>query len=465
LLKGYCTEEALGLDVSTFYTPEDRAAGLPQRLLKQAGDEGRVETAGYRVRKDGTLFWADVVITAIRDPSGGLLGFAQVTRDLTERRHADDKLRQSEERFRILVEQVEDYAIFMLDPGGFVSTWNSGAQRIKGYTFAEIVGQHFSCFYEPADIAAGKCELELELATRIGRFEDEGFRLRKDGTRFWANVVITALRSSTGELLGFAKVTRDLTARRAAEEERMLLIRAQEGVRLRDDFLAIASHELMTPLTALQLQLDALKLRVQDMDIRITKRIEGAARSSTRLARLVESLLDVTHLATGYFALNLESFDLNELVAQHIDAIRASAQRVGTELVLHADEPTKGRWDRLRIEQVLTNLLSNAIKYGAGRPVHVDVERAGEEAIITVRDAGPGIPEEDMGRIFGRYERAVPVRHYGGLGLGLFVTQQIVAAHGGSVSVRNEPTGGACFAVRLPFAQEAEAAFPRGALH
>jgi PAS domain S-box-containing protein len=220
-IKGYHAAEIVGRHFSAFYPPE--SAGRCADLLKTATLEGRVEDEGWRVRKDGSRFWAMVVITCVRDSAGAVIGFAKVTRDMTERRRAEESLRQSEERFRVLVESVRDYAIFMLGPTGHVATWNAGAQRIKGYRAEEIIGKHFSQFYPVEDIAAGKCEMELEVAAREGRFEDESWRLRKDGAPFWANVVITALRNEAGELIGFAKVTRDLTERRKAEQERLLV--------------------------------------------------------------------------------------------------------------------------------------------------------------------------------------------------------------------------------------------------
>ena len=218
-LKGYARTEILGRHFSVFYPPEDVASGKPQRELEDASRLGRLEDKGWRVRQDGTRFWASVVITALHDELGTLVGFAKVTRDLTEQRRETDALRESEARFRLLVESVRDYAIFLLDLEGHVATWNTGAERIKGYAATEIIGRHFSIFYPRERIAEGFPQYELEVATRVGRFEDEGWRIRKDGSRFWANVVITALRSSAGELVGFAKVTRDLTERRAAEEQ------------------------------------------------------------------------------------------------------------------------------------------------------------------------------------------------------------------------------------------------------
>jgi PAS domain S-box-containing protein len=356
-----------------------------------------------------------------------------------------------DERFRLLVDAVKDYAIFMLDPTGRVATWNVGAERIKGYAAAEIIGQHFSRFYEQHDIEAGKCERELEIAAREGRCEDEGWRLRKDGTRFWANVVITALRNPDGELVGFAKVTRDRTEHRNLEQEQLRLTRAEEAIRLRDEFLSLASHELKTPLTVLQLQLDMLTARMDASDAKLALKLRRASQSSERLGNVVESLLDVSRIATGRFALGLKQFDLVENAAVIIEALRPAAAHAGSELSLEAEHSVVGTWDPLRLEQVLTNLLSNAIKYGAGSAIRVSVQRRGDEVTLEVRDHGPGIPETHIGRLFQRFERGTAsLRNYAGLGLGLYLIHEIVHAHGGSVAVENAEGGGARFRVHLP---------------
>ena len=233
-LKGYKGDEIIGKDFSVFYTEEARQAGHPKRLLETALREGRYEEENWRVRKDGTRFWASVIITAIRNESGTLIGFAKVTRDLTERRLAEEKreaerheaervLRESEEMFRLLVDEVRDYAIFFLDPEGHVMTWNAGAERIKGYRADEIIGQSFVRFYPPQDVVAGVPSRLLRRATEQGVATDEGVRLRKDGSRFWASVVLTALHDKSGRLRGFAKVTRDITEQKHAEQSMAIL--------------------------------------------------------------------------------------------------------------------------------------------------------------------------------------------------------------------------------------------------
>ena len=251
--KGYTADEIVGKHFSIFYPQERIASGFPQYELREAARTGRFEDEGWRIRKDGSRFWASVVITALRDSTGALVGYAKVTRDLTERRAAEEALRLSEERFRLIVQNVQDYAIFMLDPGGHVATWNDGARRIKQYEANEIIGKHFSIFYPPEKVAEQFPQYELREAERTGHFEDEGWRIRKDGSRFWANVVITALRDSTGHLIGFSKVTRDLTERRAGEERAIQSARrvaAEEAARVAADS-ARERIERLQQLTAL----------------------------------------------------------------------------------------------------------------------------------------------------------------------------------------------------------------------
>jgi PAS domain S-box-containing protein len=244
-LNGYTADEIIGKHFSTFYTPKDKVRNHPQEELEIAKTVGRYEEEGWRVRKDGTQFWANVVITALRNDSGELIGFGKVTRDFSERRNAEIALRESEERFRMLVQAVQDYAIFMLDPTGNVATWNLGAQRINGYTAEEITGKHFSIFYTQEDIARRHPEEELAIAVEKGRYEEEGWRIRKNGSRFWASVVITAVFDDTGVLRGFTKVTRDLTEHMRAAETKMQQVRDQIArVFLRDILYSVTEGRL-----------------------------------------------------------------------------------------------------------------------------------------------------------------------------------------------------------------------------
>ncbi|MFL5310645.1 MAG: ATP-binding protein [Myxococcales bacterium] len=347
--------------------------------------------------------------------------------------------------FAALVAAVEDYAIFMLSPEGRVASWNSGAQRIKGYAADEILGRHFSIFYPPEEVLAGACDRQLELAARHGRVETEGWRLRKDGSQFWAMATLTAIHGEDGEILGFGKVTRDLTARKQADDERLRLVQAQEKIRLRDEFLVIAAHELKTPLTALSLQLQKLQRMGAPQDS-----VGTALRSARRLGALVDTLLDVSRIAAGKLTLDVQECDLAAVASEVVERWREEASRAGCELSIDAPAPVPGRCDPLRIDQVIENLLGNAIKYAPGKPVRISVASRDGQAEIVVADEGPGIPPGAETRIFHRFERAADMRNYGGLGLGLYIARENVEAHGGTIRVENGVGTGATFRVALP---------------
>ncbi|WP_437756266.1 hybrid sensor histidine kinase/response regulator [Sorangium sp. So ce1389] len=452
-IKGYKAEEIIGRHFSTFYPPADVAAGKCDRKIEEAIQLGRVADEGWRVRKDGSLFWASVVITALRDREGTLLGFAKVTRDLTERRHTEEALRRSEERFRLLVESVKDYAIFMLDPQGVITTWNRGAQELKGYSAEEILGQHFSRFYPEHDVRAGKCDWELAIAARDGRVTDEGWRIRKDGTRFWAYVVITALRGPGGELVGFAKVTRDLTERRQAEEERIRLAQAQEANRMKDEFLATVSHELRTPLNAILGWSSVLCDSVTDPEI--AKAFETIRRNAQAQARIVEDVLDVSRIVTGKMHIETRPTNFAAIVADALEVVRPAADAKGIELsVQGAERPVLLVGDPARLQQVAWNLLSNAVKFTErGGHVRVNLEQAGASVHLAVHDDGRGIDPAVISHVFERFWQADSsiTRRFGGLGLGLSIVRHIVELHGGTVSAHSAGLDqGTSFFVTLP---------------
>jgi PAS domain S-box-containing protein len=291
--KGYEEAEILGEHFSRFYTDEDRRAGLPQRALDTAIREGRFEGEGWRVRKDGTHFWSHVVIDPILDPSGTLLGFAKITRDLTDRKMAEEVLKQSEQQFRLLVQSVTDYAIYMLSPDGRVSNWNPGAQRIKGYLPEEVIGRHFSMFYTPEDRAAGEPQRTLEIAVREGRFENKGWRMRKDGTRFLAHVIVDPIRGDTGKLLGFAKITRDITeathAQQVLEQTREALFQAQKMQAIGQLSGGIA-HDFNNLLTVILGNLEIVRKRVTE-DAKVTRLIDNATQGALRGVSLTQRML------------------------------------------------------------------------------------------------------------------------------------------------------------------------------
>ena len=365
-----------------------------------------------------------------------------------------------EERFHLLVDSVRDYAIFMLDPEGYVATWNAGAERIKGYAEHEIVGQHFSRFYPPEDVAAGVPARVLQMAARDGSSHLEGWRVRKDGRRFWGEVTVTAIRRD-GELVGFAKVTRDLTERHAAEEahrqaaeERQRRVAAEEAARLRSEFLSIAAHELKTPLTSLR-GMAQLALRRFERDGEVDlERLRQALRvietQSGKVARLIEQLLDVSRVESGHLRLSRQEADLGGLLRGVLTMFtgRGDGARVLLDL---PDKPVVASVDSLRLEQVLTNLIDNALKYSpAGSPVCMSVTYEPDSVRIAVEDRGPGVPEEDRPRLFDRFYRSRVTSHTSGMGLGLHVSREIVALHGGTLIAEFPAEGGTRMVVTLP---------------
>jgi PAS domain S-box-containing protein len=359
----------------------------------------------------------------------------------------------AEDSFRLLVESVKDYAIFMLDRSGIIRTWNRGAERVKGYSANEIVGRHFSVFYTEADRLAGKPQRGLKTALAEGRFEDEGWRVRSDGILFWADAVITAVYDAHGTHRGFAKITRDLTERRQREKEQIRLAHAEEGVRLRDEFMSIAAHELRTPLNALQLQIEAVGLLLaRENTSTVDKsdfapRIQRSKELAARLGALITRLLDVSRISSGRLVLDTQPMDLVACAREVIATFQLRAR--GREINLRAPTEATGIWDRLRIEQVVYNLVDNALNHGEPP---IDLSIAADDRMVTldVMDRGPGIAPEDCHRIFReRFVYDKQKRSGRGLGLGLYISHKIVKAHGGQIELKDSPNG-AHLRVRLP---------------
>ena len=460
-IKGYTAKEIIGKHFSIFYPEEDLNWDKPAHELRVATEVGRFEDEGWRLRKDGTRFWANVVITTLRDSDGSLRGFGKVTRDLTERKLNEEFLRESEERFRLLVEGVRDYAIFMLNPEGYIESWNAGAENIKGYKTEEIIGKHFSIFYPEEDLRRDKPGYELKVAAERGRFEDEGWRLRKDGTRFWANVIITALRYKNGNLRGFGKVTRDLTERKYAEEQRLQLAReqvaraeAEAANRAKDEFLATVSHELRTPLNAMLGW--GRMLRNSRLDEQnFARGLDAIERNAKLQTQLIDDLLDVSRIISGKLRLTVMPVELCPVIEAAIDSIRPAAEAKSIRLHVTLDTNTglvSGDPDRL--QQVIWNLLSNAVKFTDKRGhVQVTLQRIDSHVQLTVSDTGKGIPREFLPYVFDRFRQADSsiTRLHGGLGLGLAIVRHLVELHGGSVQAQSPGPGkGATFSLELP---------------
>ncbi len=477
---GYHADEAVGRDFSLFYEPADLFSGKPQHELDVARKEGRIEDEGWRVRKDGTRFWANTVITAVHNADGSVSGFAKVTRDLTTRRLAEERLRESEENFRLLVAAVKDYAIFLLDPTGHIATWNAGAQAIKGYKPEEIIGKYFGVFYSDAENAAGKPALELKIARAEGRFEEEGWRVRKDGSRFWANVVITAVHDETGTLRGFTKVTRDVTVRKRADEVQRALIEqrearlkaeeeqrrveasyraAQEANRSKDQFLMILSHELRTPMTAI-IGWARLLPTLSPSDPVIPQALESIARSADLQAQLIDDMLDVSRIVSGKLRLNLQMVDVADVLNAAVESVRPSAVARNVTLVTSlAGDIGLICADSTRLQQIAWNLLTNAVKFtpGEGR-VELSARRTPSHIEITVKDNGQGIASEFLPHIFEpfRQEETPQTRVHGGLGLGLSIVRYLTEAQGGTIMAESAGSmKGATFSLSLPLGMKA----------
>jgi PAS domain S-box-containing protein len=458
-IKGYTRDQIVGQHFSIFYPPEDIAAGKPARELAEAIRDGRVEDEGWRIRKDGSAFWADVVITTLRDESGAVIGFAKITRDVTERRMAALALIRSEEQFRVLVQNVRDYAIFRLDADGRVASWNAGAEAIKGYRPDEIIGSHFSAFYTPEDLAASKPARALDVATRTGAYAEEGWRVRRDGTTFWASVVITALRGTDGAVIGYAKVTRDLTERRAAQQRALADARrvgeAEAASRIKSEFLTVMSHELRTPINATigyaQLIDAGIGGPVTEQQRDYVARI---CASQQHLLRIINDLLDYGKISAKKIVFEYTPVAVQAVIDAVLPMIEPQAAAKGLGLnCARSPSDVVVRVDQIKLEQILLNLLSNAVKFTPpGGRIAVTTAASDAWVTVTVHDTGPGIPPDKAEAIFEPFVqlgRSLASGHQG-TGLGLAISRDLAREMGGDIEVETTPGAGATFTIKLP---------------
>ena len=458
-LKGYSADEILGQHFSRFYTREERVAGLPAIVLATAAREGRYEGEGWRVRKDGSRFWASVVMDAIRNEAGELEGFAKVTRDITERRAAQEALRESERQFRLLVEGVTDYALYMLDPNGIIISWNRGAERIKGYAAEQIVGQHFSRFYTERDRAAGVPARALYQAVREGRFEAEGWRVRNDGTMFWASVVIDAIRDQAGKLIGFAKVTRDVTERRnaqlALQEAQAQRAHAQKMDAL-GQLTGGVAHDFNNLLMVVSGHLRTLKKAVADdaKAARAAAAIELAAQRGETLTRqlLTFARRQTVHATVFHVGERIEG--LRAMLASSIGAAARLVTTIGPEVWPVKVDPGE-------LELSLVNLMLNARDAMPGGGViavtaenvtlargDTRAELEGDFVALRVTDTGTGIAPDVLEKVFDPFFTTKQINK--GSGLGLSQVHGFAHQSGGTVTIDSALGKGTTVTLYLP---------------
>jgi PAS domain S-box-containing protein len=460
-VNGFTADEIVGENFLRFYTEDDQRSGVPARVLEAAARDGRYENEGWRVRKDGTQFWAFVVVDPIRNRSGEIVGFSEITRDLTERKAAEENLWRSEAQFRLLVQGVSDYAICMLDTEGRVTSWNLGAQRIKGYRSDEIIGQHFSRFYTEEDRAAGMPQKALESAMREGRFEKEAERVRKDGRRFWAHVVIDPIRDDAGELIGYAKITRDITERKQAQEKlekaREFSLQAQKLEAIGQLTGGIA-HDFNNLLTAVLGSLELLRKRLRD-DPKSIALLENAAQGAQRGTTLTKRMLA---FARNY-ELNKEVIGVPELVRGMTDLLQRS---IGPSFSLEIHFPPSLKpieVDTNQLELALLNLTLNArdaMPDGGNITMTAREEsvsaghnglEAGKYLRVSVMDTGEGMDEETLRKATEPFFTTKGVGK--GTGLGLSMVHGFAEQSGGRLILHSEKDRGTTAELWLPVAK------------
>ena len=469
--KGYAASEIIGRHFSLFYSEQDRRDGLPARALEIAATEGKFEREGWRIRKDGSKMWAHVLIDPIRDASGELIGFAKVTRDISERKAAQEALKRSEEQFGLLVQSVTDYALYMLDPEGRISSWNQGAQRIKGYLAEEIIGQHFSRFYTEEDRAKGEPQKALQTAANQGRYEKEGWRVRKDGTRFWANVVVDTIRDNDGTILGFAKVTRDITerteAQRALEQAREAFFQSQKADALGKLTGGIA-HDFNNLLMVILSSLELVRKRLPD-DPKIARLIDNAVQGAQRGASLTQRMLAFARKQE----LASEVVSLPDLVRGMLDMLERS---LGPAVAVDIEFPIilePALADANQLELALLNLAVNArdaMPEGgsitiSAREEHVLADNAlhlatGQYVCLSVTDRGAGMDDETLARASEPFFTTKGVGK--GTGLGLSMVQGMAEQSGGRLVLKSQKDVGTTAEIWLPAARQPAGAAESG---
>lgn len=481
-LKRYSPKEIVGKNFRLFYTSEDRANKLPEKLLSEAMKNGSVIHEGWRIKKGGKRFWANVNITSLHNDAGETIGFSKVTRDLTERKEAEDRmanlveeleqanerLKESEQRYHKMIAEVQDYAIILLDSRGHILNWNAGAELIKGYAASEIVGRSFRIFYSKQDQSSRLPDRLLAEASANGKVYHEGWRVRKDGSRFWGSVAITALHNNEGSIVGFSKVTRDLTERKSAEDalkatagqldlKNKALERANEEL---GSFTNVASHDLKEPLRKIQ----TFAHRIKDVKfdpLRSEEFVDKIVESAARMQSLIEDLLSFSQASNDSAR---EDVDLNQVIASIKNDLEVAISEKNAAIKVSKMPILKAV--RHQMNQLFLNLISNAIKFsrahinpviriecrvirGPEIPGHTS-DGENQYYHIVVKDNGVGFDETESTRIFNPFYRAHSSSKYSGTGLGLAIVKKIVENHQGIVTAESQPNVGTNFHIYLP---------------
>ncbi|MDB5245726.1 MAG: histidine kinase [Segetibacter sp.] len=452
-MKGYAEKEIVGTHFSTLFTPQDQEKGKPGKELEIALSKGRYEEEGFRIRKDGTKFWVNVIITPIFSETKEHIGYAKITRDLTEKR-------RSEELYLLLVNQVKEYAIFMLDVAGNILTWNEGAERIKGYTSHEIVGNHFSIFYTHEDKVINKPGKELEIALRTGKYEEEGWRVRKDGSLFWANVVLTPIYADRH--MGYAKVTRDLTERRDLEKINRANTILEATNKELERFAFTVSHDLKEPLRKISL-FSNLILNEQKNPLSESQQehMKKVIFSAGRMNTMIEDILDFSTLSRKQ---HFEKYNLNDVVSETVELLEQSIEE--KKAVIQYSELPHAIIIPSQMRQLFQNLISNSIKFSrkdVPPVVNISHEFINKEKIkvadlwpsdqyleLKIKDNGIGFDPQYAEKVFNLFERLHSKSEYEGTGLGLAISKKIVDNHGGAIFAQSELGRGVEFTLVLP---------------
>jgi PAS domain S-box-containing protein len=457
-LTGYSQREAKGRDIAFLVGPDTEPAAVAElRAAYAAGRDAAVEMRCYR--KDGSAFWTSLAVSPVRDAGGHVTHFIGVMTDVTERRRSEEQLRDSEERLRLMIESVKDYAILSLDVEGRVASWNKGAERLFGHGEGEIVGRSAAALFTPEDQEAGVPEQELAAARRTGRAEDDRWHQRQDGSRFYATGTVTPVRDAAGMLRGYTKIARDMTERKRAEEELWAAKEAAEAAnRAKSTFLANMSHELRTPLNAVILYSELLQEEAQDAGVEgFIPDLEKIRAAGKHLLALVNGVLDLSKIEAGRMELYLETFDVAQMVEEVVSTLRPVVEKRGNAFEVRvAPELGAMTADLTKVRQVLFNLISNAAKFTEKGTVTLAADRekaaAGERVLFRVRDTGIGMTPAQVGQLFRPFAQgdASTTRKYGGTGLGLVIARRFCEMMGGDLTVTSAPGQGSVFTASLP---------------